>query len=158
MLAGGANNQLSLPPSISMTEVPLNKAPNPQLTVRKTRPPLVTVAMTDKQCCSHTTHVLTQWKTHHRAKKKRTTHRQRRQSRLLLIWNKISGPSAFKQCHFLTNSNNKYNFNRSSMCPDRSLYCLSSNQNGSSFQIYLKHEMNMNKHQKVFYFNTIFQV
>ncbi len=28
-----------------------------QLTVRKTRPPLVTVAMTDKQCCSHTTHM-----------------------------------------------------------------------------------------------------
>ncbi len=27
----------------------------PQLTIRKTRPPLVTVAMTDKQCRSHTT-------------------------------------------------------------------------------------------------------
>ncbi len=70
-----------------------------QLTVRKTRPPLVTVAMTDKQCRSHTTHVLTQWKIHRRSKRKLTTHRQRK-SRLLLIWNKVSGPSAFKLCNF----------------------------------------------------------
>ncbi len=32
-------------------------ADDTQLTVRKTRPPLVTVAMTDKQCRSHTTHM-----------------------------------------------------------------------------------------------------
>ncbi len=31
-----------------------------ELTVRKTRPPLVTVAMPDIQCRSHITHVLTQ--------------------------------------------------------------------------------------------------
>ncbi len=31
-----------------------------ELTVRKTRPPLVTVAMPDTQCRSHTTHVLTE--------------------------------------------------------------------------------------------------
>ncbi len=65
----------------------------------------------DKQCRSHTTHyVLTQWKIHRRAKRKLTTHRQRRQSRLLLIWNKVSGPSAFKLSHFKRNSNNKYHF------------------------------------------------
>ncbi len=49
---------------------------------------------------SHYTYVLTQWKIHRRAKRKLTTHRQRRQSRLLLVWNKVSGPSAFKLCHF----------------------------------------------------------
>ncbi len=67
----------------------------------KTHPPLVTVAMTDKQCRSHTTHhVLTQWKIHRRANRKLSKHRQRRQSRLLLIWNKVSGPSAFKLNNF----------------------------------------------------------
>ncbi len=35
------------------------------------------------------------------------------------------------------------------MCRDRSLYWKHVNQ--SSFHIYLKHEINMNKHQKVFY-------
>ncbi len=30
---------------------------NLQLTIRKTRPPLVTVDMTDKQCSSHSTHI-----------------------------------------------------------------------------------------------------
>ncbi len=44
-----------------------------ELTVHKTRPPLVTVAMPDIQCCSHTTHVLTQWKIHRRAKRKLTS-------------------------------------------------------------------------------------
>ncbi len=44
----------------SETHVPSVNSNVTQLTVRKTRPPLVTVVMTDKQCCSHTTRVLTQ--------------------------------------------------------------------------------------------------
>ncbi len=49
-------------------------------------------------------------KIHRRAKRKLTTHRQRRQSRVLLIWNKVSGCLAFILCHFQRNSNNKYCF------------------------------------------------
>ncbi len=41
--------------------------------------------------------ILTQWTIHWGANRKLTTHRQTRQSRLLLLWNK---GSAFKFCHF----------------------------------------------------------
>ncbi len=93
---------------------------------------------------SHYTHVLTQWKIHRRAKRKLTKHWQRRQSRLLLIWNKISGPPG--------NSNNKYRF-VALQCVV-TYHCIASVQTHEPFVFsYLKHEMNMNKHQKVFYFN-----
>ncbi len=44
-----------------------------QLSVCKTRPPLVAVAVTDKQYRSHNTHILKPWKIHRRAKRKLTT-------------------------------------------------------------------------------------
>ncbi len=80
---------------------------------RLQNPPTLSYCCHDRQTMrlSHTTHhVLTQWKIHRRAKRKLTKHRQRRQSRSLLIWNKVSGPSAFKWSHFKRNSNNKYRF------------------------------------------------
>ncbi len=64
--------------------------------------PFVTVASSDIPCRSHATHhVLTQWNIHCEAKKKLTTLWQTRQSRLLLVWNKVS---AFKFCNFERNS------------------------------------------------------
>ncbi len=44
-----------------------------QWSVCKTRPPLVAVAVTDKQCRSHNTHNLKPWKIYRRAKRKLTT-------------------------------------------------------------------------------------
>ncbi len=72
-------------------------------------PPTLSYCCHDRQTMllSHYTRVLTQWKIHRRAKRKLTKHRQ---SRLLLVWNKVSGPSAFKLSHFKRNSNNKYRF------------------------------------------------
>ncbi len=118
-----------------------------QLTVRKTRPPLVTVAMTDKQCRSHTTLTFSCSEKYIAEQRVNWQNTDREDSRLLLIWNKVSGPSG--------NSNNKYVnvlwlFNVSwhiTVLPQFK------HVNRSSFHIYLKHEMNMNKHQKVFYFN-----
>ncbi len=60
---------------------------------------------------------LSQWKIHRGAKRKLTTCLHTTQSRLLLVWNKVS---AFKFCPFLRNSNNKYNF-VPLMCHDRLL-------------------------------------
>ncbi len=107
--------------------------------------------MTDKQCRSRTTHhVLTQWKIHRRAKKKLTTHWQRRQSRLLLIWSKISGPSAFKLSHFKRNSNNNYSFVALQYVVTD--HCIASFQTREPivFSYLLKAR---NEHHKVFYFN-----
>ncbi len=57
---------------------------------------------------SHGTHhVLTQRKIDRRAKRKLTMRRHTRQSRFLLVWNKVY---AFKFSNFLRNSNNKYCF------------------------------------------------
>ncbi len=59
-----------------------------ELDEKKTNPPLMLLCLT-----SHGP--LTQWKIHCGAKRKLTIHRQTRQSRLLLVWNKAS---AFKFC------------------------------------------------------------
>ncbi len=101
---------------------------------------------------SHTTHVLTQWKIHRRAKRKLTTHWQRRQSRLILVWNKVSGPSAFKLSFLKKLKQNTvlWLFNVSWQITVLPQF---KHVNRTSFHIYIKHEMNMNKHQKVFYFN-----
>ncbi len=99
---------------------------------------------------SHYTHVLTQSKIHCRAKRKLTTHRQRR---LLLIWNKISGLSAFKLCHFkeIKSINTVlWLFNVSWQITALPQF---KHVNRTSFHINLKHDMNMNKHQTVFYLN-----
>ncbi len=48
-----------------------------------------------------------QWKIHYGAKRKLTTHRQTRQSRLLFVRNKVS---AFKLSNFVRISNNKIHF------------------------------------------------
>ncbi len=97
--------------------------------------------MSDKPCYAHATHhVLTQGKIYCGAKRKRTTRQQTRQSRKLLLWNKVS---ALKFCHVVRNSVNKYCF--------VALSCSASVQAArepSIFFLYLKHEINMNEPQK----------
>ncbi len=64
-----------------------------------------------------------QWKIHCGAKRKLTAHRQTRQSRLLLVWNKVS---AFKLSHFVRISNNKIHF--------VALYCVATDRCSTSVQ------------------------
>ncbi len=122
------------------------------MTVCKTRPPLVTVAMTDKQCCSHTaTHVLLmQWKIHRRAKRKLTKedragyfwYETRSRDPQLLNWVILKEIQTINTVLCLFN-----------MPWQITVLPQFKHMNWSSFRIYLKHEMNMNKRQKVFYFN-----
>ncbi len=113
----------------------------PKFIVCKTSPALVTVAMPDKQCRSHATHVLMQWKIHCRAKRKLKTHWQRR---LLLIWNKVSGPSA---SWFILKEiqNNKYSFVALQYVVTD--HCIASVQTHEPivFHIYLKHFLRFRK-------------
>ncbi len=102
---------------------------------------------------SHYTHVLTQWKIHRRAKGKLTTHWQRRPSRLLLIWHKVSGPSALNWVIFKEIQTINTVFVALQCVVTHAVLPQFKHVNRSSFHIYLKHELNMNKHQKVFYFN-----
>ncbi len=65
-------------------------------------PPTLSYCCHDRQTMplSHYTPCPHAVKIHRRANRKLSKHRQRRQSRLLLIWNKVSGPSAFKLNNF----------------------------------------------------------
>ncbi len=99
----------------------------------------------------YTRSVLTQWKIHCRAKRKLTTCRQTRQSRLLLVWNKVSQLSnlvIFKEIQTINTV--LWLFNVSWQITVLPYF---KHVHRSSFHIYVKHEMYMNKHQKVFYFN-----
>ncbi len=118
-----------------------------QLTIHKTCPPLVTVAMPDIQCRSHTTHMLLRSEKYITEQWEETNNTNREG---FLIWNKVS---AFKLCHFKRNSNNKYCLWLFNVSWQITLMPQFNHVNRSSFHIYLKHELNMNKHQKVFHFN-----
>ncbi len=81
-------------------------------------------------------------------KRELTTHWQTRQSRLLLIWNKVLNCVIFKEIKTINTVLWLFNVSwQITVLPQFK------HVNRSSFHIYLKHEMNMNKHQKVFYFN-----
>ncbi len=116
----------------------------PKFIVCKTSPALVTVAMPDKQCRSHATQVLMQWKIHCRAKRKLKTHWQRR---LLLIWNKVSGPSAswFILKEIQTINIVLWLFNMSWQITVLPQF---KHLNRSSFHIYLKHFLRFRKGKK----------
>ncbi len=121
-----------------------------QLTGRKTCPPLVTVAMTDKQCCSHTTHVLTQWKIQSQIKEETD-----REDRAGYFWyetrsqdTQLLNCAIFKEIQTIKPVLWLFN-----VLWQITVLPHFKHVNQSSFHIYLKHEINMNKHQKVFYFN-----
>ncbi len=126
-----------------------------ELTVPKTCPPLVTVAMmTDKQCCSHTTHVFSRsekyiaeqrgnWQNTDREDRAGYFWYERRsQDPQLLNWVKFKEIQTINTVLWLFN-----------VLWQITVLPQFKHVNLSSFHIYLKHEMNMNKHQKVFYFN-----
>ncbi len=123
------------------------------LTVRKTRPPLVTVAMPDIQCRSHTTHVLTQWK--YIAEQRGNWQHTDREDRAGYFWYETRSQDPqllncviFKEIKTINTVLWLFNVSwQITVLPQFK------HVNRSSFHIYLKHEMNMNKHQKVFYFN-----
>ncbi len=85
---------------------------------------------------------LSQWKIHCAAKRTLKMCRQTRQSMLLLVWNKVSIQSI---------NTILWLFNVSWQITVAPQFKRHVNQ--SSFHIYLKHEINVNEHLKVFYFN-----
>ncbi len=89
-------------------------------------------------------------KIHCGAKRKLTTCQLSRQSRLLLVWNKVS---AFTFCHFVRNSNKKTQFCSSLMCLDRSLLRPSSNGMWTIVFSYLLEAWN--KHVWTYFTSTV---
>ncbi len=126
-----------------------------ELTVRKTRPTL-------SYCCyarhtmplSHYTHVLTQWKIHRRAKRENWQNTDR-EDRAGYFWYETRSQDPqllncviFKEIQTINTVLCLFNVSwQITVLPQFK------HVNRSSFHIYLKHEINMNKHQKVFYFN-----
>ncbi len=126
-----------------------------ELTVRKTRPPLVTVAMPDIQCRSHTN-------VHTFSRSEKYIAEQRGN------WQHTDWEDRAGYFWYETRSQDPHLLNRVIFKEIKTintvlwLFNVSwqiivlpqfKHVNRTSFHIYLKHEMNMNKHQKVFYFN-----
>ncbi len=122
-----------------------------QLTLCKNLPSLVTVAMSDKPCRSHTTHhVLTQRK--YITEQRGTWKHANRQDRAGYFWyetmSQLSNVAIFFK-EIQTINTVLWLFNMSWQIEAQ----FKRHVNRSSFHIYLKHEINMNEHWKVFYFN-----
>ncbi len=103
---------------------------------------------------SHYTHVLTQWKIHRRAKRKLTT-KPDREDRAGYFWYETiyQDPQhlnwvIFKEIQTI----NTVLWLFTNVSWQITVLPLFKHVIRSSFHIYLKHEMNMNKHQKVFLF------
>ncbi len=125
-----------------------------QLTVRKNRPPLVTVAMTDKQCSSHTTHMFSCSEKYIAEQRGNWQHTDR-EDRAGYFWyqTRFQDPQLlnwviFKEIKTINTVLWLFNASWQIIVLPQFKHVIR-----SSFHIYLKHEMNMNKHQKVFYFN-----
>ncbi len=120
----------------------------------QTRPPLVTVAMTDKQCSSHTTHMFSRSEKYIAEQRGNWQHTDR-EDRAGYFWydTRFQDPQLLNWVIFKeiqTINTVLWLFNVSwhiAVLPQFK------HVNRSSFHSYLKHELNMSKHQKVFYFN-----
>ncbi len=125
-----------------------------QLTVRKNRPPLVTVAMTDKQCSSHTTHMFSRSENTSQSKEETDdTPTEKTEAGYFWYQTRFQDPQLlnwviFKEIKTINTVLWLFNAVVTDIVLPQFKHVIR-----SSFHIYLKHEMNMNKHQKVFYFN-----
>ncbi len=124
-----------------------------ELTVRKTRPPLVTVAMPDIQCAL-TLHMFSRSEKYI-AEQRGNWQNTDREDRAGYFWYETRSQDPqllncviFKEIQTINTVLWLFNVSwQITVLPQFK------HVNRSSFHIYLKHEINMNKHQKVFYFN-----